>query len=412
MSYIDENGLTIPTQAEIAELAKERLQTALEGKLRANPSSNAYRLLVSMLSEAKSETLAALQEVVSALLPGTSSGEFLTELMRFNGITRNESEYSTVSLTVTANAGAMDVPAGEAIAGTEAGVNFVITEDISLAPLASALYSARSVEKGAFNVGAGEVTKIVTPQYGWGSVTNPLASTPGRLTETDPAARRRRWLAARGVGMHHPSAIKRALMDLNGVEEVKVIVNATQEALGSGQPAGSIWPIVWGGDETEIVETLFGVSGAQTPAGFGAIGAGISSWGSTTVSVTDTDVDQTGDVSYSVGTDVPIYVQVRTRKQAGYPSDGDTRIRQAIEKFFDGDLVLEIDGVETPQIPFAGGETVTAARLYTPANIVPSHNIQEIRIGLSSSPTGSADILMSPDERGVSELALISVVGV
>lgn len=411
--YIDENGLTIPTQAEMAATSKANLLTKLEGRLRDDPAGPAHRILVNMLNEAKSETLSTLQMVVKALLPGTSFGEFLIELMRFNGITLNESRYSTVSLSLTANAGGMNEPADKLIAATVAGDEYLIIEPVVLTPSATGIFSARSVTQGAFTAGPGEITEIVTPAYGWGSVTNLVDVVPGRATETDPAARRRRWQAARGVGLHHPSAIKRALLDLDGVTDVFVKANGGTTTSPEGIPPGAVMVVVWGGDQQDIVETLFGVGTAQDIVGFGSIAAGIGSYGSTTVLVTDTEAGQSGEINYTIGNDVPIYVQVRTRVDSDvFPSNGFELIKQAIVDFFNGDLTITLDETETIVDKFEPGEDVTAARLYTPANVVDGHTIQEIYIGTTSPPTSSADVPISVIQRAVTSTALISIVSV
>lgn len=407
---IDENGLTVPTQDEMRATALERLRTKLEGRLREDPTGVAYRLIVEMVSEAKSETAAALQAVVSALFPGTTYGEFLTEMLRFNGLTRNESLYSTVTLEITANAGGMNVPADTAIAATVAGDQYLVIEPIVLSPSASGTFSARSVSYGAFTADADEITEISTPLYGWDSVTNPIAVTPGRATETDPAARRRRWRAARGVGQHHAAAIKRALEDINGVDAVNLVVNSGTETSAEGVPPGFVWPIVWGGDQQDIVDTLFGVGTAQDPKGYGSIGAGIGSYGDTAVVVTDTETGQSGTINYTIGNDVPIYIVVQTRKDPLlFPSGGDELIKEAIVDFFDGKMTVEIDGVATILDAFEPGEDIESARIYTPANAVDGHNIQAILIGRSAPPTSENDVTLDSDERGVTSTAIITV---
>lgn len=412
MSYIDATGLSIPTQSDVESTAKERLIAKLNGVLRDDPDGPAYRICVKMLSEAKSETLASIQDVVAGLMPGTSSGEFLTELMRFNGIDRNESEYTTVTLQVTANAGAMNEAADVAIAATVSGDEYVITEPVVLTPLASGTFSARSVTKGAFIALAGDISEISTPLYGWGSVTNLVDASPGRSTETDPAARRRRWRAARGVGMHHESAIKRALEDLDGVEAVVVDANATNATSPEGVPSGAVRAIVWGGGSQEIADTLFGVGTAQNVKGSGSVGAGIGTHGTTTVSVTDAAAGQSGTVYYTQGSDIPIYIDVRTRKGTEYPSDGDELIKSAIAAFFAGDLVIEVEGVETIVDPYEPGEDVASSRIYTAANVVQGHNIQAIYIGTSDPPTSAADVALLLTERAVTSALLITVTGV
>jgi hypothetical protein len=378
MAYIDETGMSVPTQAQVVATAVQRLQELLEGRLRKDATGPAHRICGNMLGEAKSEVLAALQDAVSALMPDRSYGEYLTELMRLNGIDRNESAYSTVPITVTAkSSGVPLVSAGTFIVGTEAGDNYVITEDMVIAPSATDTFSARSVDKGAFEADAGDITRIVEPKYGVASVTNLVAVTPGRTTESDPAARSRRWRTAKGVGMHHPSKIRSAL-------------------------EGSIRAVVWGGTAQAIADSLFG-----TYSGIGAVAAGIGTFGAQSVAVSAEG--QSSTIYYDVGTDIPIYVNVLTRKTVGrYPSNGDALIKSYILEFFNGDLEIEGETIEK----FGPGETVSAARIYTPANVVPGHTIQAIYISRSANPSSTGDIVMDVDERAVCTEGLITVIGV
>jgi len=403
MAYIDETGMSVPTQAEVVATAVQRLQELLEGRLRKDATGPAHRICGNMLGEAKSEVLAALQDAVSALMPDRSYGEYLTELMRLNGIDRNESAYSTVPITVTAkSSGVPLVSAGTFIIGTEAGDNYVITEDMVIAPSATDTFSARSVDKGAFEADAGDITRIVEPKYGVASVTNLVAVTPGRATESDPAARSRRWRTAKGVGMHHPSKIRSALEDLDGVTDAYVFVNSGTTYAADGTPPGSIRAVVWGGTAQAIADSLFG-----TYSGIGAVAAGIGTFGAQSVAVSAEG--QSSTIYYDVGTDIPIYINVLTRKTVGrYPSNGDALIKSYILEFFNGDLEIEGETIEK----FGPGETVSAARIYTPANVVPGHTIQAIYISRSANPSSTGDIAMDVDERAVCTEGLITVLGV
>lgn len=407
--YIDGTGLHIPTQAEIAESAKTNLITRMAGVLREDVDGPAYRLLVLMLSEAKSETLAALQLAVSGLLPDTSSGEMLKELLKFNGITINESAYSTGSVLVTAKSTGFNALADTVIVGTLAGDEYLITQPITLGAGASNTYTIRSMVKGRFIADVGDIDQIVTPMYGLDSVVNEIAVVPGRSTETDPAARSRRWRTARGTGLHHPSAIKRALEDLDGVTAVALDINTGATVSPSGVEPGTVRAVVWGGVAQEIADTLYGVGTAQDVQGFGSVAAGIGTQGTVATAVVDAASGQSGTIYHTVGSDVPIYIQVNTRKQAGaYPENGDYLIKDFIVQFFDGNL--EINDIAIA--PFAPGEDVVASRIYTAVNAVTGHSIQSIYIGRTNPPTSSADVTIDIDELAVTSESIITVVGV
>jgi hypothetical protein len=81
-------------------------------------------------------------------------------------------------------------------------------------------------------------------------------------------------------------------------------------------------------------------------------------------------------------------------------------MQQSIVDFFEGNFTLNGAAVEG----FGLGDPVDPARLYTPANTVPGHQIEEILIGLSPNPTLSNVIELNPNQYAGTDTAKIVIV--
>jgi hypothetical protein len=117
--------------------------------------------------------------------------------------------------------------------------------------------------------------------------------------------------------------------------------------------------------------------------------AGILSFGNSTVQI----IDSQGiphNISFSRPTEVDIYVEVTLNTFAEYPANGDDLIKQAIVDYANGDLVAGRG--------FSLADDVVYTRLYTPINSVQGHEITDLRIGTSPSPTGTSNIPIAATE--------------
>ena len=117
--------------------------------------------------------------------------------------------------------------------------------------------------------------------------------------------------------------------------------------------------------------------------------AGILSFGTTTTQILDSQ-NIPHDISFSRPTTIDIYVDVTITTFADYPANGDDLIKQAIVDYANGDLIAGRG--------FSLSEDVIYTRLYTPINSVQGHEIDDLRIGTSPSPTGTSNIAIGATE--------------
>jgi uncharacterized phage protein gp47/JayE len=393
MSYVDETGIYLDTFDEVKnEFISDLNEIFGEGV----NTDNAARFgqLINIICERIADQNELVQLVANNQDPVNAIGVWLEQIVRINGIDKNESEFSTATVQITASASGTTVLAGDTIEDPSVGEPFAIESDTTVAPSGTALVTAIAVNPGAIEAASGTLTKINNPRYGWVSVTNTADASPGTLEESDADLRIRRELAANQTGNSSPSAIYRKLADIDGVTEVSVLQNTDDITDAQGIPPHSLWAIVNGGVESVVGQTLFE-----------NVGAGVGFYGNNTYNYDDPVTGDIWPIKWSYGVEIPIYVTVRTRKKTGYPSDGDATMEQNIVDFFDGNFT--VNGSVIPA--FGLGDDVESARIYTPANVVPNHEIVEILISTSTAPSSSATIAITPEQYAGTDLVKISV---
>lgn len=229
---------------------------------------------------------------------------------------------------------------------------------------------------GAISQEANTITNIVTPILGWDSVTNPLAASEGRLQETDEELR----IRFRNTKLERSSnildSLYSALLNLDGVEEVRIYENDTDIIDSNGVLPHSFLPVVLGGSSQLIAETIW----KNKPMG-------ILSQGNTVIQITDSQ----GFV-HNIGLERPnpvtIYVIVNlsedTEANTPFPGDGVQQVQDSIISYAASN--------------FGVGKDVIYSRLFTPINQIPGHQIDSLFIGTSPAPVGTSNIVVDFNE--------------
>jgi len=325
-----------------------------------------------VLAEADLLLWQLLEEVYNAFNPNAAVGAGLDNLVALNGVTRLPASYSVVTLTASGVDGTV-IPAGAQVQSA-AGDVFEVYVGGTIASGTVTLL-ARAVDPGAVAASAGSITSIVTPEFGWTSVTNASDATPGRARETDAELRARRNASVAFASESMVDSIYSAVANVDGVERVVIVENDTDSALGSGQTPHSVRVIVAGGDDDDVAEAIF----AKKPAG-------IEAYGDDPISVLDSR-----GIAHTIGitrpTDVPIYVRIALTTFSDYPANGADLIKQAIVDYAEG---LLVSGQEINL-----GDDVIYTRLFTPINTVQGHQVDALWISVTDPPTG-ADVVNLP----------------
>lgn len=243
-------------------------------------------------------------------------------------------------------------------------------------------------ELGPVSAEAQTITQIVTPILGWESVVNPLAASEGRLQETDEELR----IRFRNTKLERSSnildSLYSALLNLDGVEEVRIYENDTDITDSNGVLPHSFLPVVLGGSSQLIAETIW----KNKPMG-------ILSQGNTVIQITDSQ----GFV-HNIGLERPnpvtIYVIVNlsedTEANTPFPGDGVQQVQDSIINYAASN--------------FGVGKDVIYSRLFTPINQIPGHQIDSLFIGTSPSPVGTSNVSINFNSIASFESINISVI--
>jgi len=233
---------------------------------------------------------------------------------------------------------------------------------------ASNIASIQAIETGPIYQEANTINQIQTPVLGWDSVTNPLAVAVGSDEETDSQLRERfrqsKYLRATNI----LEALYSALISLDNIQEVQIYENDTDVTDEKGIPAHSFLPIVLGGLDSEVANTIW----KRKPLG-------IRSVGNTSVNIYDSQ-GFAHQIGFQRPSPVTIYINLNLTTDSNYPENGDDSIKTALVSYFSNN--------------FGIGDDVIYSRLYTPINSVAGHQVNSLTIGTSSNPSGTSNIVI------------------
>ena len=230
-----------------------------------------------------------------------------------------------------------------------------------------------SEEDGDISAPLNTVTTILTPQFGWLSVTNEVTTERGSTAETDEELRERFRVSKAVRANNMAEALYSQLRELEDVSYARIYENMTDAEDLIGLPPHSYMAIVRGGTDTDIGEVVWN----NKPLG-------IASEGNTSVVIRDSQ-NLERIVNFSRPTEVPIFVDVTVKKVGNtFPSDGVDRIRQAVVDFINNTATF--------------GEDIIYTRMFTPINTVPGHQVDELKIGKTSITMGTTNIVINWDE--------------
>ncbi len=340
-----------------------------------------------VIAESQANLWEIAEQVYNSFNPSSATGVSLSNLVQLNGITRKAATFSTVAVDVTGNNGTV-IPAGSLVSTVDVGDQFAIDADITIA-LGVGSGTATAVNAGEINAFAGTLTVIDTPVFGWDTVNNPTDANPGENEETDAELRRRRQLSFASGSVAQIESMLSAILSIINVESAIVYENDTTTTNPDGVPRQHVAAVVEGGTDADIAQALFDNKAA-----------GIGTHGAVTVPVIDSQ-GISHDISFDRPVLVDIYVDVTVTPLPNYPGDGDDQIKQAIVDFANG-LLIEGAG-------YGISDDVIYSQLYTPINSVQGVQVDDLRIGIAPSPTGTTNIVIGNFELSAFDTTRINV---
>lgn len=315
--------------------------------------------------------------LLESFSPFTARGNLLSRLSPLMSKRRRSAVLSSVTLTVTATAAGVTIPAGSIVAQAAGPAKFKTSAAVTVAPSGTAYVEAVAVEPGPVTAAASTLTKIDTPVFGWASVINYADASIGRSRESDGQLRAR-MLATSSAPVGTPEGIETAISEVDGVTYQRLLENKTSAVNATGMPPHSVFPIVDGGADLDIGAALLR-----------SVAAGIDYTDSTdiptgpiwvSVVVTNPSNGQLVTVWFSRTAPVSAAIVLDIETQSNFPADGVARIKSEIVAFANA---------------WPNGKTLFSSRLYSPANNVPGHEINSLTIDATDR------LLLDPYERVV-----------
>lgn len=324
--------------------------------------------------------------VYNSFSPTTGFGNGLASNVKINGITRDPANNSTVDLLITGTIGL------EIVNGSAKDANNVIwtlPASVVIGTGGTVIVTAMCATAGPVAALAGTITGINTPTRGWVSVTNPGAATVGSAAETDSALRIRQAQSVALASVTPFVALDGAIANIPGVTRHKLYENDTGVTDSNGLPPHSISAIVDGGDVTEIAQTIRGKKGQ-----------GVSTFGTTSVTVPDT-YGNPHVIKFSRPTNVPIFVAITIKAFTGYTSVIGDQMKREIADYINS---LNI------------GDSVLLSRVYSPANLgvvsggnARYYDITDLMIGKSSETVAAANVNIAYSKSASCDVANINI---
>ena len=256
--------------------------------------------------------------------PLSSSGKALQAMVQLNALTALAGTASTVLVDLTGTPGY--VMAAGALCGDQAGtITFSLPQVVfnSGGNATGILATCTSLGSNAPSPNIiGAVSKMITPQAGWGSVSNPAPVVLGTAEETDEQLRQRQQVSTSNTAGTIIEAWTSALMQITGVTFARIYQNVTGSVDSNGIPANSVAAVVTGGSARNIANCIMSkVSVCQT-------------YGNQSVIQTDTS-----GTEYTIQYTIPIVLTIamaltlHVTNSTLWPSNGVTLVQDAVALF-------------------------------------------------------------------------------
>ena len=315
---VNEKGYIRPTYDDLLEsriaLARELFGEDIDIS-DATPLGKFIRLSVQDLAEAYE----AQEIIYYSRFPKTATGQSLDRLMPFAGITRNPATRAEHEITFTGTVG-YEIPVGFLV-GTTGEEEFYLVNPVTIGEDGTAVGIVQCTEPGTVgNVILGDITEIINPDADVSAIEHTDFITIAEDTESDVQLRERFALAIEGSGSGTASAIRGAVLRVNGVTGCTVIENNENASDADGRPPHSFEVYVHASDtlDQEVAEAIF----EKKPLG-------IKSVGDISVNVTDASGKEQS-VCFSRVAETAIYVKLTIATDTHFELDGVNQIKTAL----------------------------------------------------------------------------------
>lgn len=321
--YIDASGFHMPTYADIRDQLIADAQRIFGTDIYLGIDSQDYEWISAVASIIYDSFLAS-QAAYNTRGPTTAIGSPLDIIVKLNGIRRLPAVRSTCYVTLTGNAG---LTITQGVVGDANGNEWDLSSPIVLNNQGQATALATCRVPGPITAYPGELSRIVTPTYGWTSVTNTEPATIGAFAETDAELRARQAVSTAQPSRTVLEGVKGAIAAISGVGRFDVFENDTNQVDTRGLPPHSITAVVEGGADKDIGQAIFNKKGP-----------GCYTNGTSSVIVTDM-YGVSNTIRFYRPTYIDIDVVVNIKQLAGYTDQMTDAIKSAVADYCNSLLI-------------------------------------------------------------------------
>ena len=259
--YIDGTGMHVPLYQDILEDLLDKMRQIFGNDIYLEPDSQDYQQ-IAIFARVIYDSFNLSLLSYNNRTPKDAIGIGLDNIVALAGIQRKPATSSTVVLTITGDDGTK-IENGEV--SDINGNYWELPAEVIIPSNGTIDVTATSKNKGNVMVLPNTVTRIVTPVYGWLSVTNKQASSAGVDVETDFELRGRYSLSVLGPSSSIFESLQEALLAIPGVTRVRGYENDTSATstgtvppnVPAGIPSHTVSFVVEGGDETDVATELY-----------------------------------------------------------------------------------------------------------------------------------------------------------
>jgi len=379
--FIESTGLIVADTADTQTEVEDEYKLLFGADLIIDPESP-EGLFISAEVESRDGIARNNADLANQINPNFAEGIFLDAIFSLTGGQRLAGEKSTFSVdpTITGQAGTF-IPEGSQ-AKTASGELFETTEDVTIDISGTDTVGFQSVEDGNIQVAIGELNIIVDAILGWETVNNTVAATPGKLEESDLAARIRRVEELAIQGQSVTEAVFSNVRNVDGVISLTFrqnVENTVEVIDGIIMQPHSVFVCVDGGLDSEVAAALLNSKSDG------------ADWnGTTIVVVTDALSGQDYDVQFQRPDeiDVEAIVDVRVGTSVVDPIEA---VKDSVLRYANG----EIEG----ERGFVVGADVSAFELAGAVNVDnPELFVTQVRVGLFPGVPSTATLPIALDE--------------
>lgn len=321
--YIDATGIHIPSYNDILEYYISKGKEIFGQDIYLGEDSQDYQML-SVIARAAAASFQAAVDSYNARDPDTAFDDVLDGLCSINGIERKPSTHSTCQVVLT---GTPYTLISSGVIQSTSGDLWNLPAEVVIGGDGTATVTAIAQEKGAITALVGTLTNIVTPTYGWETVTNNNVASVGQPVETNAALKARRRLSVSTPANTTLESLEAGINNLPGVTDFVVLENDTKVTDARGLPGNSICAVVEGGTTEDIAYTLSKLKNM-----------GVLTYGDVTTRVVN-EYGSPLDISFFRPVYVPVYITVNITPRNGYTSVVGDNIKQAVIDYL-GELYI------------------------------------------------------------------------